>query len=93
MRQVSLLVLEGMCALCALVAGAWLVVVPLYLLSTGGTYGYAEGDTMLCGIRVFTEDNWLQMALLLFGLPLALLIISVKVVRRTARQLAFGRLP
>ena len=93
MRQVGLLVLEGMCALCALVAGAWLAVVPLYLLSTGGTFSYVEGDSIICGIRVFSEDNWLQMALLLFGLPLALLIISVKIVRRTARQLAFGRLP
>jgi hypothetical protein len=93
MRQVSLLVLIGIFSLCALLSCAWLILFPLYLLKTGGTYGYSEGETIVCRVPIFTEDNWFRVSLLLFGLPLALLLASIQLIRFTKGQRALGKLP
>jgi hypothetical protein len=93
MRKVSLLVLIGLSSICALASAGWIVLAGYYLLVTGGTYGYVDGDTIVCGIPVFTADTWPQVSFVLFGIPAVILFIAVRLFRYGKERLAFNSLP
>ena len=89
MRKVALLILVGISVVSAIASASWIFLAGGYFLSTGGTYG----DTIVCGMPVFTSDNWLQVSLLLFGLPLIVLLVAVKLFKYGKHHLVFGSLP
>ncbi|HKP73671.1 MAG TPA: hypothetical protein VJT82_12075, partial [Pyrinomonadaceae bacterium] len=80
--------------LCALLSSAWLVFLLFVLLTSGGNYTLAREDGWpILSVHIFPDDNWLRAILLLFGLPIALLSISVKFIRYALHQLALRKLP
>ena len=81
MRKVSLLVLIGLSSICALTSAAWIVLAGYYLLVAGGTYSYGDGDSIVCGVPVFTADTWPQVSFMLFGIPAIILLIAVRLFR------------
>jgi hypothetical protein len=63
--------------ICIVLCTTWLVLISNVLLATGGTYGYTTPDgDIVCGIPVFTQDDWSWPAFRLFGVPLVLIIAS-----------------
>ena len=71
-------------------SAVWIIVVGIYFLLTGGTFGYTTSDgTMVCQIPVFTSESWPQVSLVLFGIPLAVFIIGIVLIRYCRRRLPF----
>jgi hypothetical protein len=94
MRKVGLLILVGLSAVSAIASAGWIFLVGGYLLSTGGTYGYMTADgSMVCRVPLFTAEDWLQVSLLMFGLPLIVLLVAVKLYEQGKHRLIFGSLP
>lgn len=94
MRQVGFFALIMISALGALLFGAWLVFLLLILLTSGGNYTLTRADGWpIFSVSVFPDDDWLRAMILLFGLPLAFLITSVKLIKYSFRQLTLNKLP
>jgi O-antigen ligase len=75
MRRVFWHSLRGLSVVGAAACALWLVLLSMFLLSTGGTYSRTfEDGSVACGIPVFTREEWFWPAHQLFGAPLALLV-------------------
>jgi len=93
MRKIGLLILVGLSVISAIASVGWIFLAGLYFTATGGTYGYTTEDgAIVCGIPVFTSDNWLPTLLLLFGSPLVVLVVAVKLFNYGKHRLVFGSL-
>lgn len=93
MRSVILHIVRWLSISSALVCVLWLVAVSMSLLATGGTYSrsYPNG-VIACQIPVFTEDYWFWPMFRLYGVPLFILLASMRTIgfcaerRKLARQ-------
>ena len=80
--------LKGISVTGVAVCMLWLVLVSVYLLSTGGTYSRTfEDGSIACGIPVFTREEWFRPVCRLFGAPLAVLVASLRTVAYCSGQI------
>jgi hypothetical protein len=94
MRQIGLYALLMISALSALLFGGWLVFLLLILIAHDGNYTLTRTDGWpLLSVNVFPDDDWFRAIMLLFGLPSAFLIISIKLIKVSLRGLTLGKLP
>ena len=81
MHRVLWYSLKGISVTVVTVCILWLILLSMFLLSTGGTYYRAfEDGSIACGIPVFTREEWFWPAFQLFGAPLAVLVASWRTV-------------
>ena len=73
---------------CIAISALWLVLLSIYVLSTGGTYSrtFADGS-IACGISIFTKDEWFWPMFQLFGAPLTLLIAAWRTITYYSGQI------
>ncbi len=93
MRQIGLYALLMISMLGALLLGGWLVFLLFILIAYDGSYTLTRTDGWpLFSVNVFPDDDWFRAVMLLFGLPSAFLIISLKLIRDSLRWLTLGKL-
>lgn len=92
MRKTFWYSLKGVSVAGVAVCALWLVLLSIFLLSTGGTYSRTyEDGSIACGIPVFTREEWFWPAFQLFGVPLALLAASWRTVTYCSGQIRMLR--
>jgi len=78
----------------ASVAAVWLLAIVVFIVTTGGKYFQTfESGSMACGIPIFTAENWIYASLQLFVIPMMILVVSIRLLRRYSRRLSFVSLP
>jgi hypothetical protein len=87
MRKMAWRLFYGVSVISLALSSLWILLCFWFVIHQGGTYSVSHDGVSICGIPIFTRENWLWVGLQFFGAPLLIVVAALRSIGMCRRVL------